>query len=97
MEEWGVRDPNGNDDDLSTLWTLAILLRNKMMQVLDNDNPTEDVAMLATASLVAQIIINLHEGDNEEAVAGFREIWQPNIEGLIRGLGEGSMRLHRQN
>ena len=73
-----------DEDDLDVLWTQATALKDKMMQVLDNNSPTEDVAMLATASLVAQVLDNLHDGDNEEAIDGLYEVWLPNIEGIVK-------------
>jgi hypothetical protein len=96
MQGWGHMTDQ-DEDDLEVLWTRASALRDKMMQVLVNNGPTEDVAMLAAASLVAQVLANLHDGDNEAAIAGLHEIWVPNIEGIIQGFGEGTERLHPQN
>jgi hypothetical protein len=89
-----MTDQDEDEDDLDVLWTQASALKDKMMQLLDNNSPTEDVAMLATASLVAQVLANLHDGDNKEAIAGLYEIWVPNIEGIVKSGLARRVRFH---
>ena len=73
------------DDEL---WEQANALKDKMLQVIVDDHPTDNVAMLAMASLAAQVLSNLAAGDSEAALEALHEIWLPNIEAIIETFEE---------
>ena len=59
-----------------------------MLQVIADNSPTDNVAMLAMASLAAQVLSNLADGDSEAALEALHEIWLPNIEAIIETFEE---------